>query len=107
MPDETVVRTACPAHCGSNAGGILAHVRDGRVTKLEPAPFADPYYNRICQKGLSSLQILYHPDRLQHPLRRAGERGEGNAIELDGMLAAIGEEVVEREFQGSHATLPS
>lgn len=82
MSNETVVRTACPAHCGGNACGILAHVQDGRVTKLEPAPFPDPYYNRICQKGLSSLQILYHPDRLQYPRRRLGARGEGKWEQL-------------------------
>ena len=77
MSSNTIVRTACPAHCGSNACGILAHVSDGRITKLEPAPFPDNYYRRICQKGLSSLQILYHPDRIQYPMRRTGERGEG------------------------------
>jgi len=82
MSTETVVRTACPAHCGSNACGILAHVQDGRVTKLEPAPFPDQRYNRICQKGLSSLQILYHPDRIRHPLRRVGERGKGKWEQL-------------------------
>jgi len=77
MSTDTIVRTACPAHCGSNACGILAHVSDGKITKLEPAPFPDNYYRRICQKGLSALQILYHPDRIQYPLRRSGERGEG------------------------------
>jgi len=56
---------------------MLAHVRDSQVTKLEPAPFADNRYTRICQKGLATLQLLYHPDRLQHPLRRTGNRGEG------------------------------
>lgn len=77
MSAEAIVRTACPAHCGSNACGILAHVRDGKIVKLEPAPFPDNYYTRICQKGLSVLQITYHPDRIQYPMRRVGERGEG------------------------------
>lgn len=62
MSTEIVVRTACPAHCPGNACGILAHVRDGQVTKLEPAPFPDSHYTRICQKGLTTLQILYHSD---------------------------------------------
>ena len=35
--EETIIRTACPAHCAANACGILAHVRDGKVVKLEPA----------------------------------------------------------------------
>ncbi|MFH1140803.1 MAG: molybdopterin-dependent oxidoreductase [Chloroflexota bacterium] len=72
-----IVRTACPSHCGGNACGILAHVEDGRVVKLEPADFPDPSVRRICAKGLALTQLLYHPDRLQHPLKRAGQRGEG------------------------------
>jgi len=28
-------------------------------------------------KGLAAVECLYHPDRLKHPLRRMGERGEG------------------------------
>jgi len=75
--EETVVRTACPAHCASNACGILAHVRDGQVVKLEPADFPERRLRRICLRGLSTLQMLYHPDRLQHPLKRTGNRGEG------------------------------
>ena len=72
-----VVRTACPAHCAANACGILAHVIDDRVVKLEPADFPDRRLRRICLRGLSSLQMLYHPDRLKYPLKRVGERGEG------------------------------
>ncbi|MDD5127794.1 MAG: molybdopterin-dependent oxidoreductase [Dehalococcoidales bacterium] len=77
MSIETIVRTACPAHCGNNACGILAHVCEGKVVKLEPSPFPDNYYMRICQKGLSATQLTYHPDRLQYPMKRAGERGQG------------------------------
>ena len=37
-PESTkLVRTVCPAHCGIDACGILAHVKDGRVVKVEPA----------------------------------------------------------------------
>ncbi len=71
------VRTACPAHCGIDACGVLAHVRGDRVIKVEPAQFPDPKYRRICLRGLSSLDITYHPDRLKRPLRRVGERGRG------------------------------
>ena len=75
--ETKVVRTACPAHCGRDACGILAHVEGGRIVKLEPADFPDPKYRRICLRGLTSLEITYHNDRLRHPLRRVGERGEG------------------------------
>jgi len=73
----SLVRTVCPAHCGIDACGILAHVNGDRVVKVEPADFPDPKHKRICLRGLSSLDITYHPDRLKYPMRRRGERGEG------------------------------
>jgi len=27
----------------------------------------------LCSKGNAALEILYHPDRLQHPLKRKGD----------------------------------
>nr|MDO8081210.1 molybdopterin-dependent oxidoreductase [Candidatus Freyarchaeota archaeon] len=72
-----LVRTACPAHCGIDCCGILAHVKGDRVIKVEPGDFPDPKDRRICLRGLSSLEITYHPDRLKYPLKRVGERGEG------------------------------
>ena len=77
-PESTkLVRTVCPAHCGIDACGILAHVKEGRVVKVEPASFPDPKYRRICLRGLSSLDITYHKDRLKYPMKRVGKRGEG------------------------------
>ncbi|MHA1730022.1 MAG: molybdopterin-containing oxidoreductase family protein [Promethearchaeota archaeon] len=71
------IRTVCPAHCGIDACGILAHIENGRVIKLEPGDFPDKKDNRICLRGLSSLDITYHPDRLKYPMKRVGKRGEG------------------------------
>ncbi|MBC8421045.1 MAG: hypothetical protein KJ573_07460 [Proteobacteria bacterium] len=48
-------RTVCPAHCGIDACGILAHVKGNRVVKIEPGEFPDPKYRRICLRGLCSL----------------------------------------------------
>ncbi|MBT3227388.1 MAG: hypothetical protein HN354_13845, partial [Deltaproteobacteria bacterium] len=60
--DVRTVRTACPAHCGIDACGILAHVKGDRIVKLEPAEFPNPNDRRICLRGLSSLDVTYHPD---------------------------------------------
>jgi len=76
-PEIRLVRTACPAHCGIDCCGILAHVKDGKVIKLEPAEFPDERDRRICLRGLVSLDITYHPDRIKYPMKRVGERGEG------------------------------
>ncbi len=72
-----VLRTACPAHCGIDCCGINAHVKDGKVIKLEPAEFPNEIDKRICLRGLSVLEVTYHPDRLKYPMKRVGERGEG------------------------------
>ena len=71
------IRTACSQHCGIDACGILAHVKGDRVVKLEPADFPNKIDNRICLRGLSMLDVTYHPDRLKYPMKRVGERGEG------------------------------
>ncbi len=42
--ENKIVRTAIPCHCGMNNCGILAHVKEGRVIKIEPADF--PPQNR-------------------------------------------------------------
>jgi len=73
---EKVIRTVCGIEDGSNCG-ILAHVRDGRLVKVEPADSPDPRLRHICARGLSSVKLVYHPDRLKYPMKRVGERGGG------------------------------
>ena len=70
-------QTCCPQHCGLDGCGILAHVEGDKIVKLEPADFPDPIDRRICLRGLASLDITYHPDRIRYPLKRVGKRGEG------------------------------
>ncbi|MFV2091080.1 MAG: molybdopterin-dependent oxidoreductase, partial [Pseudomonadales bacterium] len=60
------------------------YVSNGQVVREEQAGSFDtieegvPDFNPMgCQKGASWSQSLYGPDRLMHPLKRAGERGEG------------------------------
>ena len=72
---ENVVKTACQAcHCEC---GVLAHVKNGKVTKIEGDPEHPFSKGFICVKGLASPQLLYHQDRLKYPLKRVGEKGEG------------------------------
>lgn len=74
--DEKLVRTVCP-HGDGMACGLMAHVENGVITKIEPAEMPDPKYRHVCAKGLANMKMAYHPDRLRHPLKRVGERGEG------------------------------
>ncbi|SMB91286.1 prokaryotic molybdopterin-containing oxidoreductase family, molybdopterin binding subunit [Thermanaeromonas toyohensis ToBE] len=74
--EEKVVRTVCSPNCWQTCNHLVT-VREGKVVKIAPAPMPDPEYNRICLRGLTHIQRLYHPDRLKYPMRRIGERGEG------------------------------
>ena len=57
--------------------GILVHLSDGKIAKIEGDSDAPVNRGALCPKGEVSLELLYHPDRLTFPLRRTGERGEG------------------------------
>ena len=57
--------------------GLLAHVKDGRVTKLKGNPEHPLSRGRLCPRGTGGTGLLYDPDRLKKPLlRRHGKRGE-------------------------------
>ncbi len=60
-----------------NKCGIVAHVVDGRLVKIDPNPHFPKSRSMLCAKGNAGVQTLYDPDRLKHPLIRVGERGEG------------------------------
>jgi anaerobic selenocysteine-containing dehydrogenase len=55
--------------------GALAHVDQGKVVKLTGDP---EFYTKgfFCDRGARFAEHLYHPDRLNYPLKRKGERGE-------------------------------
>ncbi len=96
--NERRVRVGCPAH---NCGGrclLIAHVKDGVITRLEaddrPDVLAAPQL-RACLRGRAYLRRQYHPDRLLHPLKRVGRRGEGRfeRIEWDEALDSLAGEM--------------
>jgi anaerobic selenocysteine-containing dehydrogenase len=56
---------------------VELHVKEGKLVKIE-GDEAHPFLQgRLCPRALALTQYAYHPDRLQYPLKRAGERGEG------------------------------
>ena len=72
-----LVPTTC-FNCES-ACGLLAYVdRDTRqVRKFEGNPEHPGSRGRNCAKGPATINQINDPDRILHPLRRAGKRGEG------------------------------
>ncbi len=70
-----VVKTVCSScYC---ACGVLAHVEDGKVVRIEGDPDYPITKGKLCVKGRAGIELLYHPDRLKYPLKRTGGRGEG------------------------------
>ena len=62
--------------------GIIAHVKDGKLLKVEGDPDHPWNQGRLCARVLAMTQYIYHPDRLTKPLKRVGERGEGKWQEI-------------------------
>jgi thiosulfate reductase / polysulfide reductase chain A len=56
--------------------GLLAHRRDGRVTKLVGNPDHPLSRGKLCPRGVGGTGLLYDPDRLKQPLVRVSRRGE-------------------------------
>jgi anaerobic dimethyl sulfoxide reductase subunit A len=75
MGEEKVVKTACSSHCGGRCL-LEVHVRDGVITRIETDRGEEPQL-RACLRCRAYRQRVYDPDRLQFPMRRTGERGEG------------------------------
>src|SRR5512138_1978917 len=71
---DTIVPTFCEL-CFWKCG-VLAHVRDGRVTKIVGNPAHPLSRGRICPRGTGGTGLLYDPDRLKTPLIRVNKRGE-------------------------------
>ena len=71
----TIYRSQCFL-CNSGCDAVV-HVKEGRVVKVEGDISSPVTKGTLCSKGLSSKDLIYHPERLQYPLKRAGERGEG------------------------------
>lgn len=59
----------CKAECA-----ILARVEGGVVKEVKGNPRAR---GKMCVKGMAGITTLYSQERLTHPLKRVGERGEG------------------------------
>jgi anaerobic dimethyl sulfoxide reductase subunit A len=78
-PGETVVTSTCAHNCGGRCV-VNAHVRDGRIVHISTdARRWNPDHPPLpaCARGVGQIERTYHPDRLQHPMRRVGPRGSG------------------------------
>jgi anaerobic selenocysteine-containing dehydrogenase len=79
-PGVEMIKSLC-YFCHANCG-VLAYVKDGDVIKIE----GDPDYSNqggLCCRGTSALLHVNHPARINHALKRVGEKGEGKWEQID------------------------
>ena len=62
----------CTAHCAT-----ITTVENGRVVALD-ADHDHPNGGVICIKGKAAPELVYHPDRLNHPLKRTRPKGDAD-----------------------------
>jgi len=82
--------------------GVLIHVNNERPVNIEGDHDSPVSKGLLCEKAVTSLEYLYHPERLRYPLKRIGNRGEGNwkRISWGEALGIISEEFksVKKEY---------
>lgn len=81
------IRTACRSCHGGC--GVIAHVKDGKVVKVEGDPNSPISHGTMCSKGLAVTQLAYAPDRILHPMKKAN--GNWEKISWDEALDTIAE----------------
>lgn len=76
--EETVSYGVCRSNCMQSCR-YAAHVRDGKIVKLEPAEYGEDLYRGSCLRGMSYMHRIYSPHRIKYPMRRVEgtERGAG------------------------------
>ena len=82
---ETVVRAACPHDCPDTCA-MLITVREERGRKVAVKIAGDPTHpttaGTLCTKVSRYLERTYHPDRVLHPLKRIGAKGDGRFVRV-------------------------
>src|SRR5215475_8568567 len=83
----------CSAGCGLTVRvmeGDAEVIRNGQhgvtkmglARKLEGDPRHSINQGKLCTRGQAAAEVTYHPDRLGHPLKRSGARGEAKFEEI-------------------------
>ena len=75
MGKTQTILTSCSHDCGGRCV-LKVHVHEGKIVRIETDDGEEPQL-RACLRGRAYRQRVYSPDRLQHPMKRTGTRGEG------------------------------
>jgi anaerobic selenocysteine-containing dehydrogenase len=107
----TVIKGACPHDCPDTCA-LDVHVQDGIAVKVSGSAAHAPTAGVLCTKVARYTERTYHPDRLLHPMRRVGKKGEGRferisweaaIAEITGRLKAVAAEDPQQILPYSYA----
>jgi len=101
-----IIKAFC-ARMDHGGCGLLLHVEKGKIVRIEGDPDSPLNRGAICAKGVAQIERLNHPDRLRHPLKRAGARGEGKwqRISWEEALATIIQKIKEKLDRGEERNI--
>jgi len=72
-----IVRTTSTFDCGGRCP-IKLHVKDNKILRIEGDDIeGDDHQLRTCLRCRAYRQYVHHPERLMHPLKRVGVKGQG------------------------------
>ncbi len=89
-----IIRATSTFDCGGRCP-LRLHVKDGRIIRVEGDDAQEPEQLRACLRCRAYRKEVHHPDRLMHPLKRVGPKGEGKfeRISWDEALETIAREL--------------
>ncbi len=88
--EKTIERI--PGYCAlcTSVCGCISVVEDGRLAAVEPDP-SHPTGKALCGKGRAAPELVYHEDRVLHPLRRVSPKHAPGKWERIGWDEALDE----------------
>ena len=105
---ESELPGACPLDCPDGCAWIVT-VRDGEAVRLRGNPDHPFTRGSLCAKVARYLDHTRAPDRLLHPLRRVGAKGDGRfeRISWDDALGEVAGRLLDvRERHGGESIWP-
>ena len=101
------VRAVCPHDCPDTCA-LLVTVENGVATEVRGDPDHPTTAGVLCTKVARYTERTYHKDRLLHPMKRIGKKGEGKFVRIswDEALNTIAVRLKEIAARDAQAIVP-